>query len=122
MNVASSKGDTLIARRISQQPPAENPHGVDVRRVYESDHALCSVVTLKPGERLIRHITPVDVFFYVLQGSGLVEVGDDRLLVEKDTVIESPKDISHCWYNEGTETLRILVVKVPRPTTKTVLL
>lgn len=109
-------------RIISEQPPAENPHGVEVRRVYESEHALSSVITLQPGEKLIRHITPVDVFFYVLEGSGLVEVGEEKKLVEKDTVIDSPKGIPHCWYNEGSETLRVLVVKVPKPTGKTQLL
>ncbi len=108
--------------KVSEQPVAGNPHGIDVRRVYESEYALSSHLTLKPGEKLIRHITPVDVFFYVLEGTGIVEVGDEELEVTKDTVIDSPKDIPHCWYNRSDADLRILVVKVPRPTTGTKLL
>ena len=108
--------------RVSEQPVAENPHGIDVRRVYDSEHALSSHLTLKPGEQLIRHITPVDVFFYVLEGTGIVEVGDEELEVSRDTAIASPKDIPHCWYNRSDTDLRILVVKVPRPTTGTKLL
>jgi len=103
-------------RRICDQPAAENPHGIDVRRAYESQYALSSVITLQPGEQLIRHITPVDVFFYVLEGTGVVEVGDEKQSVSKDTVIDSPKDIPHCWYNESNSVLRVLVVKVPKPT------
>lgn len=107
---------------MSDQEPAKNPHGVDVRRVYENEHALSSIITMKPGEKLIRHITPVDVFFYVLEGTGVVEVGDEKEAVSADTAIESPKDIPHCWYNESNADLRVLVVKVPRPTTNTQLL
>ncbi len=104
------------------QPRADNPHGIDVRRLYDSEHALASHLTLQPGEKLIRHITPVDVFFYVLEGEGVIEIGDEKKTVFSDTAIDSPKDIPHCWYNESESPLRILVVKVPRPRTKTRLL
>ncbi|NPA15279.1 MAG: cupin domain-containing protein [Deferribacteres bacterium] len=93
----------------------QNPHGIDARMLYDSEHAQIVHITLKPGERLKRHITPVDVVFYVLEGKGIVEIGDEREEVEKDTLIESPAKIPHCWYNEGNETLRVLVIKMPRP-------
>lgn len=108
--------------RVSEQPLADNAHGIDVRRVYDTEHALASHLTLKPGEKLIRHITPVDVFFYVLEGTGIIEVGYEKREVSPDTVIDSPRNIPHCWYNESDEILRILVVKVPRPSTATKLL
>jgi len=79
-------------------------------------------ITLEPGESLKKHITPVDVFFYVLEGTGIVEIGDEKQEVEKDTLIDSPANIPHCWYNEGQETLRILVTKVPKPVEQTKLL
>ena len=115
-------GNDLEIRKMSEVAPAKNPHGVDVRRVYESEHALSSIITFKPGDKLIRHITPVDVFFYVLEGTGIVEVGDEKKTVSADTVIDSPKDIPHCWYNESDAVLRVLVVKAPKPTTATQLL
>ncbi|MCK5130872.1 MAG: cupin domain-containing protein [Candidatus Sabulitectum sp.] len=121
-NDKNTSGEIVEIRKISEQAQAKNPHGVDVRRVYESEHALSSIITLKPGEKLIRHITPVDVFFYVLEGTGIVEVGDEKETVSADTVIDSPKDIPHCWYNESDADLRVLVVKVPKPTTNTQLL
>lgn len=69
----------------------DNKHNLDVRNLYDSDEALINVITLKPGENLRRHITPVDVCFYVLEGSGTVEIGDEKKEVSKDTLIESPK-------------------------------
>ena len=99
-----------------------NPHNVEAKRLYDTENALVVHITLKPGESLKRHITPVDVFFYVLEGRGIVEVGDEREEVGPDTLIESPAKIPHCLYNEGKETFRVLVVKVPKPKESTRLL
>lgn len=92
-----------------------NPHHVEVRRLYDTENAQVVHITLKPGEFLKRHITPVDVFFYVLAGKGIVEIGDERAEVGPDTIVESPARIPHCLHNQGGGIFRVLVVKVPRP-------
>lgn len=107
---------------VKKVEPGKNPHGVDGRQLYDAENALVVHLTLKPGEALRRHITPTEVFFYVLEGRGIVEVGDEKQEVGPDTLIESPSGIPHCWYNEGDEDLRVLVVKAPRPTASTQLL
>ena len=101
---------------------SQNPHKVDARKIYDTKNAQVVHITLKPGESLKRHITPVDVFFYVLEGKGIVEIEDEKKEVGPDTLIESPAKIVHCWYNEGNEILRILVVKAPRPMRSTKIL
>ena len=93
----------------------DNPHKIDARKLYDSEHAQVVHITLQAGESLKRHITPVDVIFYVLEGVGIVEVGDEKREVTIDTLIESPAGIPHCWYNESQSILRVLVCKVPRP-------
>lgn len=100
----------------------ENPHKVDVRKLYDTEHAMVSHITLQPGEQLKKHITPVDVFFYVLEGTGIIEIGDEKEEVVEGTLIDSPAKIPHCWYNESNNKLRILVAKVPGPQNKTKLL
>jgi quercetin dioxygenase-like cupin family protein len=99
-----------------------NPHHVDARKVYETPHAMAVVITLQPGEFLKKHITPVDVFFYVLEGEGVIEIGDERKTVGKDMLVESPARIPHRWMNESRGVFRVLVVKVPKPTEETKLL
>lgn len=96
-----------------------NPHNVDVSKLYDTEHGQVMHIRLGPGESLKKHITPVDVFFYVLEGVGIVEIGDEKQEVKADTLIDSPAKIPHCWYNESEEDVRILVVKVPRPTETT---
>ena len=67
-----------------------NPHHVEAKKIYDTENAMVVHIMLKPGESLKRHITPVDVFFYVLEGKGVVEIGDEKKEVEPDTLIESP--------------------------------
>jgi len=100
----------------------KNPHNVKVAKLYDSEHAQAMHITLEPGESLKKHITPVDVFFYVLEGTGIVEVGDEKKEVAADTLINSPARIPHCWYNQSEQVFRVLVVKVPRPKDATKLL
>ncbi len=110
----------MITKKLSEVEIMDNAHGVDARNLYNTDEAMITVITLNPGQSLKRHVTPVDVAFYLLEGTGVVEIGDEKMEVTKDTLIESPKDIVHCWYNESNSPLRFMVVKAPKPTKKTV--
>jgi len=109
---------TEVAKVVS----GPNPHHVDARKIYDSPHATAVVITLKPGESLKKHLTPVDVFFYVLEGEGVMEIGDERKTIGKDMLVESPARIPHRWMNESAAIFRVLVVKVPRPAENTKLL
>lgn len=108
--------------RYEEAPEKETPHGVSARELASGEHAQVIEINLLPGESLKRHITPVDVFFYVLEGTGQVEIGDERVDVSTDTLVESPKGIPHRLMNEGDAPFRFLVVKTPRPTSSTKLL
>ncbi len=107
---------------VNDSPTMPNPHGVDARKLYDHEHAQAVVIRLEPGQELRRHITPVDVFFYVLEGEGVVEVGDEQRTITPHQLVESPKDIPHRWFNRSEAELRVLVVKTPRPTSKTTVL
>jgi quercetin dioxygenase-like cupin family protein len=107
---------------VSKVVSGPNPHHVDARKIYDSPHAIAVVITLQPGESLKRHMTPVDVFFYVLEGTGIVEIGAEKAVCTNDMLIESPARIPHRWINEGKSVFRVLVVKVPKPTEETKLL
>lgn len=107
---------------VSSVVSGPNPHHVDARKIYDTPHAMAVVITLQPGEALKKHITPVDVFFYVLEGTGLCEIGDEKQVVSRDMLVESPARIPHTWSNESGSVFRVLVVKVPKPTEETKLL
>lgn len=99
-----------------------NPHGVEAKTIYDHDHAVISHLILAPGQALKKHVTPVDVAFYVLEGRGEVEIGDEKETVGQDTMVESPKGIPHLWRNVSDGPLRIMVMKLPKPVEKSKML
>jgi len=115
-------GNKLKTISWKESRQIQNPHDVDARMLYDTENAQVVHIVLKPGEKLRKHITPVDVIFYVLEGKGIVEIGEEREEVGTDTLIDSPANAPHCWYNENTENLRFLVIKVPKPKENTRLL
>lgn len=110
----------MITKKLKDTDIMDTAHKVDARNLYNTPDAMVTVITLQPGQSLKRHITPVDVAFYVLSGKGVVEVGDEKQEVEAETLVESPRDIVHCWYNESSEPLRFMIIKAPRPARKTI--
>ena len=100
----------------ASQSEKETVHKVTVQPLHSTEHVQATMITLQPGEALKKHVTPVDVFFYVLEGEGVVEIGKERITVSKDMLVDSPARIPHRLLNEGKETFRFLVVKTPRQT------
>jgi quercetin dioxygenase-like cupin family protein len=101
--------------RFAERPIKTNPHGVDVRSMYDRDNAQVNVVSLQPGQTLKPHITHTEVVFYVLEGSPSIRVGEITKQVEKDALVESPSGIIHCISNNDETVARVLVIKAPRP-------
>lgn len=112
MKIINVKESTII----------ETPHKVEIRKLYDYDNAQAMHITLNAGETLKPHITPVDVFFYILEGDVDVRIGDETITIGKNNLIESPKNIVHCLSNNSNNIAKILVVKSPKPTTQTQLL
>ncbi|MEN6480396.1 MAG: cupin domain-containing protein [Anaerolineales bacterium] len=98
---------------VAQQPEAPNPHGIAMRPLHSTEHVQVSHLTFKPGQQLRWHITPVDAFFYILQGVARVEIGDESEVVPAGALVHSPAGIKHRILNEGQDELCVLVVKTP---------
>jgi len=107
---------------VKKSPVMENIHNIKASELYKTDHAVAVHITLEPGEELKPHITPVDVFFYILEGTPDIMVGGERKTVKRDMLVESPANIPHCIYNPTENRARVLVVKVPKPKKATRLL
>jgi mannose-6-phosphate isomerase-like protein (cupin superfamily) len=100
--------------KVTETKSFENAHQVDARKIFESSDIEVIHMELTPGQSLKKHTTPVDVVFYVLEGKGIVEIGNESRDVEKDSIIDSPKGIPHLLRNNGPGIFRFLVVKLPK--------
>lgn len=65
--------------RYQEQEKKQNPHQVDVRQLYGSEHAQIMHITLLPGEGINAHSAPVDVIFIVLEGNPIIKIGDEKI-------------------------------------------
>lgn len=105
--------------RYQEQEIKDTPHKVDVREMYNKESAQVMLMALKPGESLKPHKTPVDVFFFIVEGNPTIHIGIESEVCGPDTIIESPADVVHYISNVTDCLARILVVKAPRPVSST---
>jgi mannose-6-phosphate isomerase-like protein (cupin superfamily) len=110
------------ALQVPESEDVRKVHDVSAYPLHASEHVVATMIVLQPGEALLRHATPVDAFFYALEGTGVVEVGDERQTIVADMLVDSPARIPHRLLNESDQPFRFLVVKTPRPTEKSRLL
>ncbi|MGL1890382.1 MAG: cupin domain-containing protein [Spirochaetaceae bacterium] len=88
-------------------------NGVKAQKIFDDPRLKVMHLTLNPGAKLETHSTPVDVFFYILEGEAWIEIGDERERADKDSVVESPKNIPHGIENYNKDkVLRVMVVKI----------
>ncbi len=71
-------------------------------------------LSLQPGDTIAKHAAPLDVCFLVLEGKGIVEIGEECKEVEANTLIERPANCGHGWKNESEAILRVVVIKMKK--------
>lgn len=94
-------------------PVGKNPHGIEMHSLHTTEHVSVALLVLQPGQALKLHVTPVDAWFYILEGQATVEIGGERQVVGPHHLVDSPARIPHRVLNEGEAALRFLVVKNP---------
>ena len=99
-------------KKIFEMESFVNGHGVEARKFYQDEHMMMVHLNLNPGDTIAKHAAPLDVRFLVLEGKGIVEIGDESKEVEANTLIESPANCGHGWRNESDSVLRIVVIKM----------
>lgn len=105
----------MISRTYKDLEPVLNVNGLHGVKLYVQPEGEIVHLSIQPGAHLKAHKTPVNVLFYVLAGEATLTIGDEELTFPRDTAVDSPKDIPHAVTNNGSEELRLLVIKMPKP-------
>jgi len=111
--------ENMIIIKYPNQIKKDTPHKIDVREMYNKESAQAMLMALQPGESLKPHTTPVDVFFFIVEGTPTIHIGEESEVCEADTLVESPANIVHYISNSSDSLARVLVVKAPRPVSMT---
>ena len=108
--------------KLADLPIAETAHKVHIKKMFAFEHATIVYIELQKDESLKMHKTPVDALFYILEGTGVVEIGEEIQEVTTNQLVFSPAKIKHRLFNKKEKVFRFLVIKVPTPTTQTKML
>jgi len=94
------------------------PAGFVAKFLVERKDVQVIDLVLSPGQVVPKHITPVDVFFYVVEGKGVIEIGEEAEQVSATDITVSPAQIPHGLRAAPDSAFSVLVVKTPNPAFK----
>jgi quercetin dioxygenase-like cupin family protein len=106
----------MIIKKYDETPLMENNLDLDARVMYDTENAVVVIMALRPGQVVKKHISPVDLAFYVLEGTGTIQIGEEIEDVEANSLIECPKGVPMGWSNRTKAPAKVMVIKAPRPT------
>ena len=124
---------TFLHRYLPDVPPADgdltaNSHGAQYRPAFGVGDsqarqlrgiARYGELTVGPGGQSAMVSYPAEEqIYYILEGSGTLLYGDQRVSVKKNDFMYLPVDVSHGMANESAQPVRLLVMgfKIPRGT------
>ena len=99
--------------RMSEIKGELNKKGFLMKTLIDHKNAAVRNIVLKPGDVIPPHAVEVDVFFYVVKGTGTIIIGkEENLVVEGDIVVCPPKTEMSVSANQEVE-FSFLNVKTP---------
>jgi len=107
----------IVNRRESKA--INTPHGSEIRPLIDrttSPITQCSLAEeiLPPGATITPHHHEVlEEIYYIVEGSGVMAIGEEQREVGAGDAIYIPKNNRHALTNTGTEPMRILLVCGP---------
>lgn len=107
----------MIVRNMNQpgvQAGLYRAHGGGVAAMLLDERVLEGMLflaqgILQPGKELEAHVDPYEEIYYVLQGEGLMRVGDQRQQVHTGDAIWIPHGAVHSLENNGDQDCVVLV-------------
>ena len=97
----------LAAFSVGDDPTAEGRLALPITAATGSPNTVV-YLEVDPGKRIPPHTHTADEVFVVLQGEGIVTVGDESLEATTGAVAVAPAFARHGWENTGSETLKLV--------------
>ncbi|MDQ1257751.1 MAG: hypothetical protein QG656_2357 [Candidatus Hydrogenedentes bacterium] len=86
----------FVVKRLGQTPPVDCPCGESRRLVTAADNGLASIHRVSIHAEAKKHYhKKATEFYYILSGSGEIELDDERIPVEPGDVVMIPPYTRH---------------------------
>ena len=107
----------MIVRNIKDKEVMETTyiaHGGAVAQMVLDRRTLkeigfLAIATLEPGRKIVEHIDPMEEIYFILSGSGEIQVDDEKRPVSVGDATWIPSGSIHSLLNTGKENCIILV-------------
>ncbi|MDY6970950.1 MAG: cupin domain-containing protein [Thermodesulfobacteriota bacterium] len=108
----------MIVRNMNQEEVLQGlyrAHGGGVAAMLLDSRVLQGILflahgILQPGKMLEAHIDPYEEIYYILQGEGIMMVGNEKQRVKSGDAIWLPHGLAHALENDTQEDCIILVI------------
>src|SRR3954468_14536892 len=99
---------------VSKVPPLTTKDGSTIRELHHTANQSLAEATLEPDQATERHYhRATEEIYFVVKGSGLLEVDGDRQMIRPGDAILIPPGAWHTLENNGTSELRFLCCCAP---------
>jgi len=110
--------ETVLIKNIDFSKPqtltglADYESGRVVSRTFAQNNRLSlTLFAFDAGEEISMHTTSGDAMVQILDGEGLITIGDEKTVVKTGEVIVMPADIPHALFAEKQFKMLLIVVK-----------
>ena len=87
------------------------------KKLFTSEKIVAEFVSYEPGQGAVVHFHPKqDEIFYVVEGKGIILVGDEEIQVQPSSVVFVPAQVKHGIKTTEDSQLVIMFVKGPGST------
>ena len=97
----------LVTFTVGDDPDAEARLGMPISAATGSPHTVV-YLEVDPGKHIPLHTHTADEIFTVLQGTGIVTVGEEQWEASQGAFAVAPAYALHGWQNTGSETLKLV--------------
>jgi quercetin dioxygenase-like cupin family protein len=99
--------------KMDQVEGSKNKRGVIAKGLLKNDDAQIMNLVLEPGDVVGKHSVPVNVFFYIVEGTGTLKIGDEEQVVEAKDIIPCAPNTTMSLEADQGEKFVVLNVKTP---------
>jgi mannose-6-phosphate isomerase-like protein (cupin superfamily) len=93
-----------------------SPDKMKKNNIFTTERFFCDVYCFEPGQQQTPHShSGSDKVYYVLEGSGRIQIGEESRQVGEGTAVLAPSGVEHAVTNDGTRRLKLLVFMAPKP-------
>lgn len=90
-----------------------NKRGIESKKLLKHENAQIMNLILEPGDEVPSHSVPVNVFFYVVSGSGTIKIDEEQAVVEEKDIVPCPPETEMSLSADQEEEFSVLNVKTP---------